>query len=52
MSFSMDVKILVTGCEDNNAYRWDVAAIVKEAGINDLLLGQNADKLALLANAT
>ncbi|KIK33400.1 hypothetical protein CY34DRAFT_813629 [Suillus luteus UH-Slu-Lm8-n1] len=30
-------KLLATGCDDNNAYTWDVAAIVREAGLDDLL---------------
>jgi len=38
VSFSMDGKILVTGCFDNNAYSWDIAAIVKQAGLEELLL--------------
>lgn len=29
--------MLVTGCEDKNAYTWDVHAILKEAGIEELL---------------
>jgi WD40 repeat protein len=36
-SFSSDGKQLATGCDDNNAYTWDVAAIVREAGIDDFL---------------
>jgi WD40 repeat protein len=37
LSFSVDGKLLATGCHDKNTYSWDVAAIVKEAGLNDLL---------------
>ncbi|KAG1875848.1 WD40-repeat-containing domain protein [Suillus subluteus] len=37
VSFSDDGKLLATGCSDQNAYTWDVAAIVREAGLNDLL---------------
>jgi WD40 repeat protein len=29
--------VLVTGCNDKNAYTWDVNAIVKQAGLEDLL---------------
>jgi WD40 repeat protein len=35
---SPDGKVLVTGCENNNAYAWDVHAILKKAGLEDLLL--------------
>jgi len=38
ISFLADGKLLATGCYDNNAYTWDVTAIVKEAGFDDLLL--------------
>jgi WD40 repeat protein len=37
VSFSADGKRLVTGCWDKNAYSWDVAVIVREAGLDDLL---------------
>jgi WD40 repeat protein len=36
-ALSPDGKVLVTGCQDGNAYTWDVHAILKEAGIEDLL---------------
>ncbi|KAG2737597.1 WD40 repeat-like protein [Suillus brevipes Sb2] len=32
-----DGKVLATGCENHNAYTWDVHAILKEAGLEDLL---------------
>jgi WD40 repeat protein len=38
VSFSAGGKQLATGCEDKNAYIWDVAAILREAGLDDLLL--------------
>ncbi|KAG2746005.1 WD40 repeat-like protein [Suillus brevipes Sb2] len=38
VSFSAGGKRLATGCMDNNAYIWDVAAILREAGLDDLLL--------------
>jgi hypothetical protein len=34
---SADGKLLVTACEDNNVYLWDIHAILKEAGLEDLL---------------
>ncbi|KAG2754421.1 WD40 repeat-like protein [Suillus brevipes Sb2] len=38
VSFSAGGKRLATGCRvDNNAYIWDVAAILREAGLDDLL---------------
>jgi WD40 repeat protein len=37
VSFSAGGKLLATGCDDKNAYLWDVAAIVKEAGLDELL---------------
>jgi WD40 repeat protein len=36
-ALSPDGKVLATGCENNNAYTWDVHAILKEAGLEDLL---------------
>jgi len=38
VSFSADGKRLATGCDDKNAYIWDVAAILREADLDDLLL--------------
>jgi WD40 repeat protein len=38
VSFSAGGKLLATGCRDENAYLWDVAAIFKEAGLDELLL--------------
>jgi WD40 repeat protein len=37
LSFSPDGKELATGCRDYNAYTWDVSAIVREAGREELL---------------
>jgi WD40 repeat protein len=37
VSFSAGGKLLATGCNDKNAYLWDVAAIIKEAGLDELL---------------
>ncbi|KAG1778435.1 hypothetical protein EV702DRAFT_180824 [Suillus placidus] len=51
VSFSADGKLLATGCHDDNAYTWDVSAIVKEAGLDELLLDQR-DKSLLTADAT
>ncbi|KAG2038629.1 WD40-repeat-containing domain protein [Suillus americanus] len=36
-AFSADGKLLVTGCENKNAYTWDIYAILNEAGLEDLL---------------
>ncbi|KAG2739634.1 WD40 repeat-like protein [Suillus brevipes Sb2] len=36
-TLSPDGKLLATGCENHNAYTWDVHAILKEAGLEDLL---------------
>jgi WD40 repeat protein len=36
-AISSDGKLLVTGCDDNNAQVWDVHAILKDAGLEDLL---------------
>jgi WD40 repeat protein len=52
MSFSVDGKVLATGCQDCNVYTWDVAAIIREAGLGDLLSDPKADKLALHSDAT
>lgn len=43
-AFSADGKLLVTGCDDTNAYAWDVHAILKEAGLEDLLSKKPASK--------
>jgi WD40 repeat protein len=40
VSFSTD-GLLITGCDDCNAYIWDAAAIIKEAGLDDLLLNSD-----------
>jgi WD40 repeat protein len=37
-TLSPDGKVLATGCENTNVYTWDVHAILKEAGLEDLLL--------------
>jgi WD40 repeat protein len=36
-ALSPDGIVLVTGCENKNAYTWDVHAILKEAGLEDIL---------------
>lgn len=36
-AFSVDSKVLVTGCEDSNSYAWDTQAILKQAGLEELL---------------
>ncbi|OAX31318.1 WD40 repeat-like protein [Rhizopogon vinicolor AM-OR11-026] len=53
VSFSSDGKLLATGCWDNNAYTWDVSVIVREAGLDELLLNPNDGHKSLLeADAT
>jgi hypothetical protein len=34
---SANGRVLVTGCSDKNAYAWDIHAILKQAGHEDLL---------------
>ncbi|KAG1898134.1 uncharacterized protein F5891DRAFT_488688 [Suillus fuscotomentosus] len=36
-ALSADGKLLVTGCQNKNAYTWDIHAILKRAGLEDLL---------------
>jgi WD40 repeat protein len=36
-TLSADGKVLVTACENKNAYTWDIHAILKENGLEDLL---------------
>jgi WD40 repeat protein len=36
-AFSANARVLVTGCNDDNAYAWDVYAILKQAGLEYLL---------------
>jgi WD40 repeat protein len=36
-AFSANGRVLVTGCDDKNVYTWDVNAILKQAGLEDLL---------------
>jgi WD40 repeat protein len=52
VSFSAGGKLLATGCDDKNVYLWDVAAIIKEAGLDELLSDSKASKSALHDNAT
>ena len=41
VSFSTDGKLLATGCSGGDAYSWDIAPIVREAGLDELLLNTN-----------
>jgi WD40 repeat protein len=41
VSFSADGKLLATGCFDGNAYTWDISVIVREAGLDLLVLNSN-----------
>ncbi|KAG2757632.1 WD40 repeat-like protein [Suillus brevipes Sb2] len=52
VSFSAGGKRLANGCRDTNSYVWDVAAILREAGLEDLLLDPKAKKSALQVNVT
>jgi WD40 repeat protein len=36
-AFSANGRVLVTGCSDKNAYAWDIHAILKQAGLEELL---------------
>ncbi|KAG1881927.1 quinon protein alcohol dehydrogenase-like superfamily [Suillus tomentosus] len=51
VSFSADGKLLAAGCANKNAYIWDISAIVKEAGLDELLLDQR-DKSLLAVRDT
>ncbi|KIK33397.1 hypothetical protein CY34DRAFT_713152 [Suillus luteus UH-Slu-Lm8-n1] len=51
VSFSAGGKQLATGC-DKNAYIWDVAAILREAGLDDLFSDPKAKKSTFHVNAT
>ncbi|OAX41433.1 WD40 repeat-like protein, partial [Rhizopogon vinicolor AM-OR11-026] len=51
-SFSTDGKLLTTGCDDNNAYTWDIPTILREAGLDDLLLNPNVSLPFLISLPT
>jgi WD40 repeat protein len=51
VSFSADGKLLATGCNDKNAYTWNVSAILEEAGLDELFLDQ-PDKSLLAVRET
>jgi hypothetical protein len=36
-ALSDDGRLLITGCNDYNAYVWDIHTILKEIGLDDLL---------------
>ncbi|KAG2038631.1 WD40-repeat-containing domain protein [Suillus americanus] len=43
-ALSPDGKVLVTGCTNSNAYKWDIHAIFKEAGLEDQMpIGTNIE---------
>ncbi|KAG2035526.1 WD40-repeat-containing domain protein [Suillus americanus] len=52
VSFSQDGKLLATGCRDKNAYTWNIAAILREAGLDDLLSYPKANKSITHSNST
>jgi WD40 repeat protein len=49
LSFSADGTVLATGCWDNNAYTWDVSAIVREAGLEELLSNSHVSLASLIS---
>ena len=49
LSFSMDGKLLATGCDEGDAYSWDIAPIVRGAGLDELLLSPNVSCHFLLS---
>lgn len=51
LSFSTDGKLLTTGCDDfNTLHAWDVSAILKEPGSNNLLSDPNVRLQAFLVS--
>lgn len=52
VSFSADGKLPATGCDDQNTYTWDVHAIIRKAGLDDLLLGRDKKSVHIIASAT
>ena len=50
VSFSTDGTLLATGCRDFNAYTWDISAIIKEAGLNELLVSCSFSSLSQSTN--
>jgi WD40 repeat protein len=49
VSFSADGKLLATGCDDNNAYTWNMSVAVEEAGLSDLLLKPNVSPQPIIS---
>ncbi|KIK39418.1 hypothetical protein CY34DRAFT_89233 [Suillus luteus UH-Slu-Lm8-n1] len=52
VSFSADEKLLATGCDDQNTYTWDVHAIIRKAGLDDLLLGRDKKSVHIIVRDT
>ena len=54
ISFSADGRLLATGCDDNNAYTWDIAAFVIDAGLDHPLSAVDSDvcKISFLNQAS
>lgn len=52
--FSEDGKFVVAGCDDGRIYTWDVSAIIKKAGLDNLLSDNvnTVNKSSLNADAT
>ena len=48
VSFSTDGKLLATGCWNSNAYTWDVSAILRDAGLDNLLSDPNVSSAFLI----
>jgi len=50
VSFSTDGTLITTGCHDKNGYTWDISAIIKEAGLNELLVSFSFSSLSQSTN--
>jgi hypothetical protein len=50
LSFSADGKALATGGWDNNAYTWDVDAIAREVGLEELLFNPHVSLPFLISS--
>jgi len=46
VSFSTDGTLLATGCDDYNVYSWDVAVIIEDADLKELLVSYSFSSLS------